>query len=140
MAELSRRKFVTLSGAAAAGLAVAGTGTGAAGAAPSGTAATAATTALSTTGTITDARHVVILMQENRSFDHYFGMLRGVRGFADRSAIQISGGYSVFNQPNGLFGRQYPWQFSQTKPAGGADPERLAQCNGDLSHGWSVWS
>ncbi|MFD5431437.1 phosphocholine-specific phospholipase C [Kitasatospora sp. NPDC127067] len=136
MAELSRRKFVTLSGAAAAGLAVAGTGA-AAGAAPGGTAATAATTALGTTGTITDAQHVVILMQENRSFDHYFGTLRGVRGFADRSAIQISGGYSVFNQPNGLFGRQYPWQFSQTKPAGGADPERLAQCNGDLSHGWS---
>ncbi|MBD0676142.1 phosphocholine-specific phospholipase C [Streptomyces sp. CBMA156] len=137
MAELSRRKFVTLSGAAAAGLAVAGTGAGAAGAAPGGPAAAAATTALGTTGTIRDAQHVVILMQENRSFDHYFGTLRGVRGFADRSAIQISGGYSVFNQPNGLLSRQYPWQFSLTKPAGGADPERLAQCNGDLSHGWS---
>ena len=30
------------------------------------------------TGTIMDVEHVVILMQENRSFDHYFGMLRGV--------------------------------------------------------------
>ncbi|GAA4850155.1 phospholipase C, phosphocholine-specific [Kitasatospora terrestris] len=96
----------------------------------------AAAAGLSTTGTITDAKHIVILMQENRSFDHYFGMLKGVRGFADRSAIQIAGGYSVFNQPNGL-SRQYPWQFSLTKPAGGADPERLAQCNGDLAHGWS---
>ncbi|MEU6232153.1 phosphocholine-specific phospholipase C [Kitasatospora sp. NPDC047058] len=134
MAELSRRKFVALSGAAAAGFAVAGT-TGA-GAAP-GAPAAAPSAALSQTGTIADARHIVILMQENRSFDHYFGMLRGVRGFADRSAIQIAGGYSVFNQPNGLFGRQYPWQFSATKPAGGADPERLAQCNGDLAHGWS---
>ncbi|MFF1902464.1 phosphocholine-specific phospholipase C [Kitasatospora sp. NPDC058218] len=133
MAELSRRKFVALSGAAAAGLAVAGT-TGA-GAAP-GAPAAAPSVALSQTGTIADAKHIVILMQENRSFDHYFGMLRGVRGFADRSAIQIANGYSVFNQPNGL-GRQYPWQFSATKPAGGADPERLAQCNGDLAHGWS---
>jgi len=35
------------------------------------------------TGTLQDVRHVVILMQENRSFDHYFGTLPGVRGFAD---------------------------------------------------------
>ncbi|WP_345697232.1 phosphocholine-specific phospholipase C [Kitasatospora terrestris] len=129
MAALSRRKFMALSASAAAGAAVAGTGA-VAGSSP------AAAAGLSTTGTITDAKHIVILMQENRSFDHYFGMLKGVRGFADRSAIQIAGGYSVFNQPNGL-SRQYPWQFSLTKPAGGADPERLAQCNGDLAHGWS---
>ncbi|WP_030275789.1 phosphocholine-specific phospholipase C [Streptomyces sp. NRRL B-24484] len=128
MAELSRRKFMALSASAAAGAAVASTALG-------GT-TRASAAGLSTTGTIADARHVVILMQENRSFDHYFGMLKGVRGFADRSAIQVAGGYSVFNQPNGL-GRQYPWQFSATKPAGGADPERLAQCNGDLSHAWS---
>ena len=35
------------------------------------------------TGTIADVEHIVILMQENRSFDHYFGTMRGVRGFAD---------------------------------------------------------
>ncbi|WP_405579572.1 phosphocholine-specific phospholipase C [Streptomyces sp. NBC_01190] len=87
------------------------------------------------TGTIADVRHVVILMQENRSFDHYFGTLKGVQGFADRSAIQVAGGYSVFNQST-ITGRQYPWQFSATHPAGGADPERLAQCNGDLAHSW----
>ncbi|MFJ1705667.1 phosphocholine-specific phospholipase C [Kitasatospora sp. NPDC088346] len=131
MAELSRRKFMALSASAAAGAAVAG-GT----AATDAVADTAAAAVAGTTGTIVDAKHIVILMQENRSFDHYFGMLKGVRGFADRSAVQIAGGYSVFNQPNGL-GRQYPWQFSATKPAGGADPERLAQCNGDLAHGWS---
>jgi len=32
---------------------------------------------------IADVEHIVILMQENRSFDHYFGTLDGVRGFAD---------------------------------------------------------
>lgn len=32
------------------------------------------------TGTIEDVEHVVFLMQENRSFDHYFGMLRGYAG------------------------------------------------------------
>ncbi|MEV4561241.1 phosphocholine-specific phospholipase C [Kitasatospora sp. NPDC049285] len=129
MAELSRRKFMALSASAAAGAAVVGTGIA------TGTESAQAAVA-GTTGTITDAKHIVILMQENRSFDHYFGLLKGVRGFGDRSAIQIAGGYSVFNQPNGT-GRQYPWQFSATKPAGGADPERLAQCNGDLAHGWS---
>lgn len=38
-------------------------------------------------GTIEDVAHVVILMQENRSFDHYFGTLSGVRGFGDRLPV-----------------------------------------------------
>lgn len=42
------------------------------------------------TGTIKDVGHVVILMQENRGFDHYFGSLRGVRGFADRFPIPVA--------------------------------------------------
>ena len=37
--------------------------------------------------TYLDAEHVVILMQENRSFDHCFGTLQGVRGFNDPRAI-----------------------------------------------------
>ncbi|HKA28622.1 MAG TPA: alkaline phosphatase family protein, partial [Candidatus Binatia bacterium] len=37
-------------------------------------------------GRLQDIEHVVIMIQENRSFDHYFGKLRGVRGFGDRSA------------------------------------------------------
>jgi len=37
------------------------------------------------TGTIRDVEHIVILMQENRSFDHYFGTLHGVRGFEMRT-------------------------------------------------------
>ena len=35
------------------------------------------------TGTIKDVEYIVILTQEDRSFDHYFGTLRGVRGFDD---------------------------------------------------------
>ncbi|MBO9737981.1 phospholipase C, phosphocholine-specific [Xanthomonas axonopodis pv. begoniae] len=38
-------------------------------------------------GTLEDLQHVVILMQENRAFDHYFGALPGVRGFGDRFPI-----------------------------------------------------
>ncbi|TWV30618.1 phospholipase C, phosphocholine-specific [Streptomyces misionensis] len=124
MTPISRRGFVGLGASVAAGVALGAT------ARP---AAAAATTA---TGTIKDVRHVVILMQENRSFDHYFGRLKGVRGFDDRSGITLGGGYSVFNQPN-LSTRQYPWKLSATPPVAGQDGETLAQCNGDLPHSWS---
>jgi len=49
-------------------------------------------------GTIADVEHVVILMQENRSFDHYFGTLRGVRGFRDRFPIPVQGERQVWSQ------------------------------------------
>ena len=52
------------------------------------------------TGTIHDVEHVVFLMQENRSFDHYFGALRGVRGFGDPRAVKLPTGKSVFHQPD----------------------------------------
>jgi len=42
------------------------------------------------TGTIRDVEHIVILMQENRPFDHHFGTLRGVRGFSDPRAVNIN--------------------------------------------------
>jgi phospholipase C len=38
-----------------------------------------------TSSPLPDIKHVVVLMQENRSFDHYFGAMPGVRGFADPS-------------------------------------------------------
>jgi hypothetical protein len=45
--------------------------------------------------------HVLILMQENRSFDHYFGTLRGVRGFGDRHPALLASGKSVWFQSDG---------------------------------------
>jgi len=51
------------------------------------------------TGTIADVEHVVVLMQENRSFDHYFGSLRGVRGFADPRVLELANGDPVWRQP-----------------------------------------
>lgn len=50
------------------------------------------------TGTIKDVKHVVILTQENRSFDNYFGTLKGVRGFGDRFTIPLSDGRQVWQQ------------------------------------------
>src|SRR4051794_8381866 len=52
-------------------------------------------------GRLEDIEHVVILVQENRSFDHYFGTYRGVLGFKDPGAIPLNGGngLTVFAQP-----------------------------------------
>ncbi|WP_346318130.1 phospholipase C, phosphocholine-specific [Chitinophaga sp. YIM B06452] len=50
--------------------------------------------------TYLDAEHVVFLMQENRSFDHCFGMLKGVRGFNDPRALKTEGAPNVFFQKN----------------------------------------
>ena len=52
------------------------------------------------TGTIRDVEHVVVFMQENRGFDHYFGSMRGVRGFGDRFPIPLPGGRTVWTQAN----------------------------------------
>lgn len=51
------------------------------------------------TGTIKDVRHIVILTQENRSFDHYFGTMAGVRGFGDPRAMKLASGKPVWMQP-----------------------------------------
>jgi len=53
-----------------------------------------------TGSTYLDAEHVVILMQENRSFDHCFGTLKGVRGFSDPRAIDLPNKNKVWLQSN----------------------------------------
>lgn len=50
--------------------------------------------------TFYDAEHVVFLMQENRSFDHTYGTLQGVRGFNDPRAISLPGKNPVWCQPD----------------------------------------
>ena len=50
--------------------------------------------------TVWDADHVVILMQENRSFDHSYGALRGVRGFNDPRAVTLPNNRKVWLQTN----------------------------------------
>ncbi len=79
-------------------------------------------------GTINDVKHIVVLMQENRSFDHYFGTLRGVRGFGDPRAVMLSNGNSVFQQPNGS---------GTLLPNHPPEPLMGYQFIGDLPHGWS---
>ncbi|MGH7683387.1 MAG: phospholipase C, partial [Vulcanimicrobiaceae bacterium] len=81
---------------------------------------------------LTDIDHIVLLMQENRSFDHYFGTLSGVRGFDDAHVPLLAGGRPVFYQPD------------PASPAGYVLPFHLdtkttsAQRLHDLSHAWSI--
>lgn len=75
------------------------------------------------TGTINDVEHVIILMQENRSFDHYYGTLPGVRGFSDRFTIPMASGNPVWIQQSAT-GPSQPYYLDATKGnalrAGGA--------------------
>lgn len=64
-----------------------------------------------------DIEHVVILMQENRSVDHYYGTMRGVRGFGDKTALTLAGGRTVFQQPDASRpdgGYLLPWHVDTT--------------------------
>ncbi|MBB6628237.1 phospholipase C, phosphocholine-specific [Nocardioides sp. KIGAM211] len=80
------------------------------------------------TGSLDDVEHIVVLMQENRSFDHYFGTLRGVRGFGDPHPATLPSGKSVFHQPNG------DREVLPFRP----DMEDLGKVFlEDLPHGWS---
>jgi phospholipase C len=80
------------------------------------------------TGTIEDVEHIVVLMQENRSFDHYFGALRGVRGFGDPRAVTLPSGNPVWYQPHG---DGYTLPFRPTAANLGQ------QFIKDLAHDWS---
>jgi phospholipase C len=84
-----RREFLKFLSTAAASAAI-----------PASIARALAIPANSRSGSINDVEHVVFLMQENRSFDHYFGALRGVRGFGDPRAVKLPSGKSVWHQPD----------------------------------------
>ena len=79
-----------------------------------------------------DIKHVVILMQENRSFDHYFGTLAGVRGFDDPNAMKLPGGKSVFYQPDAENPNGYMLPFHLDTHSSSA------QKIPSTSHAWSV--
>ena len=78
--------------------------------------------------TYLDAEHVVILMQENRSFDHAYGMLRGVRGFNDPRAVTLPDGNPVWLQTNAAGETYAPFRLNIT--------ESNATWLGSLPHSW----
>jgi phospholipase C len=72
-------------------------------------------------GSLKDIEHVIFLIQENRSFDHYFGTLSGVRGFADKH------GAAAFRQRNAAGKTVLPFKL----PSGGTQ-----FCMPDITHEW----
>ena len=123
----SRRRFLQYTGLGAAAAAAAGLSGGPAAAAAGRGAAASRALPKGWSGTVADVKHVVILMQENRSFDHYFGTLRGVRGFGDKQALTYQNGTTVFQQPDQArtdLGYLLPYNLTD-------------QTDGDLDHGWA---
>jgi len=98
---LDRRRFLHSLGGSAAGLAL--------------IRQAQALPATQRTGTLADVAHIVVLTQENRGFDHYFGALPGVRGFADPFPVPLPGGHTVWSQPR-----------AKAPAAGGAAAARIA--------------
>jgi phospholipase C len=74
----------------------------------------------------TDIEHVVIFIQENRSFDHYFGSYKGVRGFSDQSlAFQQPDPPNTANPP---LEKLLPFHLDSSKTN--------AACTHDITHDW----
>jgi phospholipase C len=117
MAEINRRRFLQLAGGSAAFAAMA-----------SSIEQAAAIPAYRRYGSIEDVEHIVVLMQENRSFDHYFGALNGVRGFGDPRPVTLPSGKTVWHQAKGG---------KETLPFR-PDVDNLGlQFIQDLAHGWN---
>ncbi|WP_225447093.1 phospholipase C [Streptacidiphilus sp. PB12-B1b] len=139
---LSRRGLLTGASAAGAAALIGGGVLGRPSAAQSRLIDTALAASAGPAAGLGDIKHVVVLMQENRSFDHYFGTLSGVRGFSDPAApVQSVGGrsYPVFDQ----FGYQ---PGTGASASGYLQPFRLlsdppledGQTTNDIDHSWAT--
>jgi phospholipase C len=90
MANVSRRRFLQLAGGSVATTLLSDS-----------IARALAIPANHRTRSLRDVEHIVVLMQENRSFDHYFGVMRGVRGFGDPHPVILPSGQPVWFQADG---------------------------------------
>jgi phospholipase C len=90
MVTIDRRRFLQIAGGAAAATML-----------NESIARAASIPASRRSGTLADVEHIVVLMQENRSFEHYLGTLRGVRGFGDPHPVVLPSGKTVWHQSDG---------------------------------------
>jgi phospholipase C len=90
MKEINRRRFLQLAGGSVAATMLSDS-----------IARAASIPAYRASRSLKDVEHIVVLMQENRSFDHYFGVLRGVRGFGDPHPVTLPSGRPVWFQADG---------------------------------------
>ena len=95
------------------------------------------------TGTINDVEHVVILMQENRSFDHYFGTMRGVRGFSDPRPALLPNGKTIWHQPTATVKVPKRYHDRGLSPEATEvlpfyiNPQQTTEFQAGTDHGWS---
>ncbi len=82
-------------------------------------------------GRLDDIKHIVVLMQENRSFDEFFGTFPGVRGFGDRDNRQAFA-QPGYHGPGSRKGHLLPYHVNGRKPVG--------QCLGDLNRPTHDWA
>ncbi|KAJ3786020.1 phosphoesterase family-domain-containing protein [Lentinula aff. detonsa] len=87
---------------------------------------------------LAEVEHIVLFMQENRAFDHYFGTMTGVRGFKDPNVQVNSDGRSVFFQKVNPFLSNdtdflLPWYVA----AEGGEFINGTQCMTAGSNGWA---
>ncbi len=86
-------------------------------------------------GTIQDVKHIVILTQENRSFDNYFGTLKGVRGFGDRFTIPMTEGRKVWEQYDANKKKVLPYHLDSRL----GNAQRVTGTNHSWSDGQGAW-
>lgn len=84
-------------------------------------------------GHLTDIEHIVLLMQENRSFDHYFGTLSDTRGFDDTTppVVFAQSGWNPMTQAVDPAGVTLPYRFDTTR-----GPLVAGECVNDPDHSW----
>lgn len=82
-------------------------------------------------GHLTDIEHIVLLMQENRSFDHYFGTLSDTRGFDDTTppVVFAQSGWNPMTQAVDPAGVTLPYRFDTTR-----GPLVAGECVNDPDH------
>ncbi|MDH2019251.1 phospholipase C, phosphocholine-specific [Acinetobacter ursingii] len=88
------------------------------------------------TGSIQDVKHVVILTQENRSFDNYFGTLKGVRGFGDRFSIPLSQKRKVWEQYDAKQNKILPYHLDSRL----GNAQRVSGTPHSWSDGQDAWN
>jgi phospholipase C len=119
MRAVSRRRFLQLAGGGVAGTMLSDS-----------IARALAIPANRATRSLRDVEHIVVLTQENRSFDHYFGVMRGVRGFGDPHPATLPSGQPVWDQ---TIGKTVVRPF---RPVPTADDSLGQTFIVDLDHSW----
>lgn len=92
-------------------------------------------------GGIGDIEHVIILMQENRAFDHYFGCLKGVRGYSDPQPEFLPDGRSPLFQRDRKGRTVLPFRFNTATTSAGCLPSLDHSWKGSqaLWNSWDAW-